>query len=257
MRRSAIYLGRLRHRRLDAWSRTFTHRVWHVLLDLDELPELVRQIPILSHNRFNLLGFDDSDHMRPERSDVRSKLAAWLEAEGVAPPEGRVLLLTNLRQLGHVFNPVSFYYCHDRSGALRHVVAEVNSTFGETCCYLLESSGGGPAGVVRDEHDKVFHVSPFQPVDGSYRFRVTPPGERLTVHIDLLREGLRVFDATLSAERRRLSTATLAGALLRHPHVTLRNVALIHLHALRLWLRGAPFHAKPSPPEAAWRTRDA
>jgi DUF1365 family protein len=132
------------------------------------------------------------------------------------------------------------------------VVAEVNNTFGETYCYLLHGDGD----TVRHEEDKVFHVSPFQPVDGRYRFRITAPGPRLTAHIDVLRGGERAFDSTLSLERRELRSAELLRTVLRHPHTGLRTLFLIHYQALRLWLKRAPFYPKPAPPGGAWRTRD-
>jgi DUF1365 family protein len=191
--------------------------------------------------------------MGAEARPVRAKLEDWLTRQGVTPPGGRILVLTHLRVLGHVFNPISFFYCHDPEGRLRHVVAEVNNTFGETYCYLLDADP--EATVVRHEEDKVFHVSPFQPVDGRYRFRVTPAGERVTVHIDVLRDGGRRFDATLKAERRPLTGRSLLGTVLKHPHTGLRTLALIHFEALRLWLKKARFYSKPAPPAGAWRTR--
>ena len=251
MTASALYVGRVRHRRYGRPEHGFAYPVWHALVDLDELPELDRRLRLFSHNRFNLSGFDDRDHLGASRAPVRAKLESWLGHQGVDTDLGSVALLTHLRVLGGVFNPVSFFFCRDREGRLRYVVAEVNNTFGESCCYLLEGSDG----VVRDEADKTFHVSPFQPVAGRYRFRVTPPGERLTVHIDLLRDGERVFDSTLVAERRELSSRSLAATVLRHPHTGVRTLALIHYQALRLWLKKAPFHPKPELPAGAWRTR--
>mgnify|MGYP001813818153 FL=1 len=253
MASSALYVGRIRHRRMARPARVFSYRVWYALLDLDEVPDLARRIPLLSHNAFNLIGFDDRDHMGPVREDVRGKLERWLSGRGVEAPGGPILLLTHLRLAGHVFNPVSFFYCYDSDQRLRYVVAEVNNTFGETYCYLLEA-GVGDA-VVQAERDKVFHVSPFQPISGLYRFRVTPPGARLTVHIDVVRDGASAFDATLSAERRPLDSGTLVRTAARYPHFGLRTLGLIHSQALRLWLKRAPFFTKPDPPSGAWSTR--
>jgi DUF1365 family protein len=252
---SALYEGRIRHRRRGEVENAFSYRFWQVLLDLDEVDEISRRIPFFSHNRFNLVGFADRDHMGPEASPVRRKLASWFAARGLALPDGRVQLLAGLRHLGWAFDPVSFYYCFDRAEVLRWVVAEVNNTFGETFCYLLEAGGESSAAVVRQERAKVFHVSPFQPIDGHYRFRITPPAERLTVHIDIVREGDHTFDATLTGQRRPLTARTLLSTLLRHPHQTLATLALIHYQAARLWRKRAPFFAKPLPPADAWRTR--
>jgi DUF1365 family protein len=248
---TAIYRGRVRHRRTGGPKHEFSYPVWYLLVDLDELPRLDRRLPFFSHNRLNLTSFDDRDHMGPTRSDVRLKLIAWLRDRGVETEIGRVGLLTHLRILGHVFNPVSFYFVYDRDETLRHVVAEVNNTFGETYCYLLEVDGR----VVRHEEDKRFHVSPFQPVDGRYRFRITRPEDRLTAHIDVVRDEQRVFDSTLSLERRALSGGALVKTVARHPHLGLWTLGLIHYQALRLWLKKAPFFTKPEPPPGAWSTR--
>ena len=206
MSESALFLGRIRHRRLGSPVHEFDYPVWYVLVDLDELQELDRDLNFFSHNRFNLTGFDDRDHMGPEPKPVREKLETWLRQRGIESEIGRVQLLTHLRILGHVFNPVSFYFIRDAEERLRHAVAEVNNTFGETYCYLLDTDGSS----VRHDGDKLFHVSPFQPVDGRYQFRINEPGKRMTAHIDVLRDGGRVFDTTLSVKRRDLAQQLVA-----------------------------------------------
>lgn len=253
MTASALYVGRVRHRRTDGVRHAFSYAVWHALLDLDELPDLDRRLRLFSHNRFNLTGFDDRDHMRPQPGPLRAKLEAFLADRGIPPSGGPIRLLTHLRVLGSVFNPVAFFFCHRPDGRIEHVVAEVNNTFGETHCYVL--AGPEQRTVVRGEHDKALHVSPFQPVAGRYRFRITEPGARLTVHIDVLRDGCRPFDATLTANRLPFDDRTLAATVARHPHLALRTLGLIHWQALRLWLKRAPFFSKPAPPPGSWRTR--
>jgi DUF1365 family protein len=190
-------------------------------------------------------------HRRP----VKEKLAEWFDERHDSISLGRVLLLSQLRILGHVFNPVSFYFCHDRSGDLRRVVAEVNNTFGETYCYSLEAEPDQK--VVDASTDKVFHVSPFQSNDGRYRFQVSRPEERMTIRIDTYRDRRRAFAAELSVHRRPLTARSLAATLARHPHTGLMTLAFIHTQALRLWLKGAPFFPKPEPPAQSWRTRYA
>ena len=252
MHRSTLHVGRVRHRRMSNPRHEFEYPVWYALLDLDELEGLSSRVRFFSHNRFNLAGFDDRDHMGPTAEPVRDKLEGWLRSRGVQAPPAHVTLLTHLRILGHVFNPVSFFFCWDEGHSLQQVVAEVNNTFGETYCYLLGTDGE----VVRHEEDKVFHVSPFQPVDGRYRFRITAPGPRMTAHIDVLRDGERVFDSTLATTQRPLTGSSLLKTLARYPHTGLRTLALIHYQAVRLWLKRAPFFGKPEPPLGAWRARN-
>lgn len=247
---SALYRGRVRHRRTGDVEHRFAYPVWYLWLDLDDLVGLDRRLRLFSHNRFNLTGFDDRDHMGPDPRPVKEKLESWLRHRNVSTKVGKVMLLTHARVLGSVFNPVSFFFVHDRFRRLIHVVAEVNNTFGETYCYLLDAEGSG----VRHEENKVFHVSPFQPLGGRYRFRIFAPGSRLTAHIDVLRNGERVFDSALTLERRQLTDSALLQTVLRHPHTALRTLGLIHVQAFRLWLKRAPFFAKPDPPQEAWRT---
>lgn len=245
---SALYAGTVQHRRREPEENDFRYGLYQLLLNLDELPELADRIPFFGHNRFNLTAFHDVDHFRPEERPVREKLARWLEERGRELPAGPVLLLTNARVLGYVFNPVSYYYCLDPDRRLRFVVAEVSNTFGERYAYLLDDSPG-PGGAVISDRRKVFHVSPFMDVEGlGYRWTVGPPGEELTVHMDVVDGDETFFDATLRLERRPLDTGTLARALLRYPHTTARTIFRIHWQALKLWLRGVPVRTKPSPP---------
>ena len=119
MTASALYVGRVRHRRFGAPEHRFAYPVWHALVDLDELPELGRRLRLFSHNRFNLTGFDDRDHMGSGAALVREKLERWLRIRGAGGDLGSVTLLAHLRVLGGVFNPVSFFFCRDRRGRLR------------------------------------------------------------------------------------------------------------------------------------------
>jgi DUF1365 family protein len=247
-------VGRIRHRRHGTPEHQFSYGIWHALLDLDRIPETCAEVPLLSHNRFNLLGFHDRDHMGPHPGAVRDKLESWFASQGLELPAGRVLLLTGLRHLGYGFNPVSFYFCHDTADELMHVVAEVNNTFGETLCYLLDGSTGRR--VVRHREPKRFHVSPFHPVEGEYDFTITRPGDRLTIHMDLVRNGERIFDATLSSRRQPLTNRSLLAAVAHHAHLSALVVGRIHWQALRLWIKGAPFFSKPPMPKTAWRTHN-
>lgn len=246
---SALYVGTIRHRRLEPTPHEFRYRTYQVLLDLDEVEELARRIPWLGYNGPGLTSFHDTDHLGSRRAPVRDKLAAWLDAAGAEPDDDRVLLLTNLRVLGHVFNPVSYFFCLRADGSLRRIVAEVNNTFGDTLCYLLEDLRARGGRAVAATSRKRLHVSPFIGMeDIDYEWILTPPGPRLTVHIDETRRGRKFFDATLNLERRPLSAGSLARVMLRHPLTPLHTVARIHWQALRLWLKRVPVHRRPPPP---------
>jgi uncharacterized protein len=151
-----------------------------------------------------------------------------------------VLLLTNARVLGYVFNPLSVYWCHGADGALRCIVAEVHNTYGERHCYLLEPGDRG-----RAEADKAFYVSPFLTVDGRYRMSFSQPDERLSIQMELIQDGRRVFRASLTGRRRPMTVPVLLRMALRYPLMTARVSALIHYQGVKLWLRRVPKVRRP------------
>ena len=255
-RRSALLVGTVAHRRHRPAVHAFRYGVYHALLDVDELPELDRTLPGFGYNRPAVTGFRDTDHLGPAALPVRLKLARWLAAQGVELPPGRVQVVCNLRVLGHVFDPVSWWFCHDADDRLVLVVAEVNNTFGESHPYLLDDLEVRPDGLVRARSDKAFHVSPFLAIDGHrYRFTFRPPrahadtGAPVRVHMEVVDEQGPVLDATQDERRVALTARNLRRALRRYPLVTLRTVYLIHRQALRLWRQRVPFHRKPAAPE--------
>jgi DUF1365 family protein len=147
-----------------------------------------------------------------------------------------------------VFNPVSFWLCHDGTGALRVVIAEVTNTYGDRHSYLCHRADGGPIGPEDEmQATKVFHVSPFQPVEGGYSFRFDIRPERISIRIDYS-AGRGGLIATLVGPRRPLTNGAILGACLRRPFGSRRVLALIHWQALKLWWKGATFRHRPAPP---------
>ena len=155
------------------------------------------------------------------------------------PSIERVLVLTQLRVLGYVFNPVSFYWCYAEDGSLACIVAEVSNTFGERLPYLLRGDA------LRYDSEKRLHVSPFMPMEQRYTWQFSEPEERILARIDLHDAAGKPFVATLAAERVELTNASLARFLVRYPLMPLKVTALIHLQAVRLWWKRVPFHRKP------------
>jgi uncharacterized protein len=252
-RHSALYVGTVHHRRRRPSVHAFRYRSYHVLLDLAELEELDREVKGFGYGRWAVTTFRDGDHFGAHDRPVRAKLERWLASQGVALPTGPVRVLTNLRVFGHVFNPVSWWYCFHPDGELGLVVAEVHNTFGESHGYVLADLRPGAGDTLEATASKVFHVSPFLPIDGlTYRFTLVPPGARVLAHVDVADPEGPVFDATQAGRRVPLTSWSLARVLVTHPLETVRTVVLIHLQAFRLWRRRVPFHRKPVPPPSGF-----
>lgn len=231
--------GHVMHRRLAPMAHGFRYGLVMYRLDLDELDALDARLRLFGVDRARPVSFRRADHL----PDVRAVLAG----HGVDGPIDRIELVTNCRVFGYVFNPVSFFFCY--AGArLSAIVCEVNNTFGESHTYVLPVE---PGAQVWDEK-KVFHVSPFFTLDGTYRFRFQVSPGHLDARIDLHRDGRAVFVSRLSLDRRPLTDAGVAAALVRYPFVTAKIIAAIHWEALRLWWKGATYHPKPAyDPESA------
>ena len=212
--RPCLYRVTVRHSRRAPVRNAFRYGSYMWLFDLDRPPRLPWPFS-------GLAGYRQTDHV-----DVRAEL----ERAGV--DAARILVLTNTRVLGYVFNPISVYWCYDRSGKLSAHVAEVHNTYGRRHAYVLPADGR--ESVVT----KTMYVSPFYPVDGSYRIRISEPGETLSVSVILEREGDQPFRAGLTGRRQDATAWTLLRALIRYPAAPLRGRALIQFQGLRLWRRG-------------------
>ena len=242
---SALYAGQVRHRRFNPVPHEFSYRVSYLLLDLAEIPGLLADCPFFSARRPAPVRFSRADHLgdptEPLDESVRREAAATLGRR----PEGRIELLTMPRYWGYGFNPVSFFYCYDRAGALDAVVAEVSNTpWLERHCYVMDARGRS-AGSLSFALKKEFHVSPFFPMEMDYRWVFSRPGPGLAVHMENFKDGAQVFDVTMGLRRRPLTGLTLARSLAEHPFMTGKVVGAIYWQALLLKLKGAPFFTHP------------
>jgi uncharacterized protein len=248
-----IGIGQVRHARLRPVAHRFSYPTAFLLLPMRTLRE--EPSVALARNRFGLIAFHDADH-----GDGRSDSLAWLEEvlarEGVDAADGEIWLQCYPRILGHTFKPVSFWFCHRADGSLAAIVTEVNNTFGERHCYLLRhDAAGGPVAFGRElRAAKVFHVSPFCAVEGSYRFRFlrTTAGDgelpRTVARIDHHDTDGLLLQTSVAGTLRPLTAGALRRLFMRMPWLMVGVVARIHWQALALWLKGVPFFRKPPPP---------
>jgi DUF1365 family protein len=248
-RHSALYVGHVMHARLRPRRHRLAYRVYSMLLDIDELPALDRSLRLFSVGRFNLFSFHPADHGDGSGTDLRAQIESRLSAGGLRAG-GAIRLLTMPRLLGHVFNPLSVWFCHAPGGpdaALQAILYEVNNTFGERHSYLIPVDDPAAA-IVTQRCDKQMHVSPFLGMAMGYRFRVLPPQAQLSIGISVHDAQGAVLNAQLDGERRSLSDAALLRVFASHPLLTLKVVAAIHWEALRLWLKRVPLHPHPPAP---------
>jgi DUF1365 family protein len=249
-----LCFGQVRHKRLLPTLHAFAYRVYFLRLPLRSLAQQPCSTRWFSHNRFNLLSFHDSDH-----GDGQRALTAWaddvLASEGITDADGEIWLQTFPRVLGYVFNPVSFWFFHRKDGSLRAILSAVQNTFGEKHCYLLDTGTAMPYGIEL-QAKKVFHVSPFFPVDGGYRFRFmratrkvgSGKRESTVARIDYGDDRGTLLQTSVSGSASQLTDASVAKAFFLYPLMTLGVIAKIHWQALRLWIKRIPFFTKPEAP---------
>jgi len=238
--RSHLLEGTVSHRRSRPVAYALEHDVYYFALDLSELDEFDRALRLVSRNRRNVLQFRDDDHWPAPATDLRATVLEHLRAAGEDPTGWRITLVTNLRVLGYVFNPASFYLCRDAASQLRVVVVEVHNTHLERHLYTLRPRIDGRHFVASMEKD--FYVSPFIDMEGRYTVHMQDDPTGLRIAINERQGDAPLLSTSLVLERRRLTNRSVLRMLIRHPFVTHRTTALIHWHALRLWRKGVPFH---------------
>lgn len=246
--RSAVYEGTVHHRRRVPHAHAFAYRMAQLYLDLDELDRVFAGRWLWSVGRRNLAEFRRGDYLAPDALPLAEAVRQRVQQVTGQRPAGPIRLLTHLRYAGYVFNPVSFYYCYGADGqTLECILAEITNTpWKERHAYVLPVDSAIRRGrVLGWTFPKTFHVSPFMPLARDYAWRFTVPGQDLHVHMDVLREGEREFDASLALRRLPLTGATLARVLWRYPLMTGQVIGAIHWQALRLWLKRNPVHDHP------------
>jgi len=246
---SNLFMGHVEHERFVPAAHRLRYDLFVYALDLSELERLARRLPLFGYNRPRPTALHDRDYLAQEPGSIRRKLLAAVAPHLPVETVARIVMVTSPRLLGHVFNPVSFYYCFDSREHLLAAVAEVNNTFGEKHVYVLPGSGGSETGFpARYRADKAFHVSPFNTMDGSYTFQFGDIRQELDVQIDLHRDGAHIMRARLLGEPRPLTAVNHLKTLLRHPLRPHLTIPRIYWEAYKLhFRRRLTYHDKPVP----------
>ena len=295
---SCLYECQVMHARFSPRQHQFLYRIFLFAIDLDELDLLHRKFALFSVNRANLYSFRERDFLptgepmhncragsptaplssvhapsaagsaTPPYNNLKARITAYLAERGVDLTGGRVMLVTLPRVFGYLFNPVSFYFCYDRTGAPVAALAEVTNTFKEMKPYFLgpdtrspslstfnlqpstsdRAAGADSASTFSLRTPKHFYVSPYTDVDVAFDFALRPPTDKLSIQIDDYIGAERTLTSTLTGPRRELTGARLAWYLVKYPLLTLRIIGLIHWHAFLLWLKRVPWFTKSARP---------
>jgi DUF1365 family protein len=231
---AALYVCQLRHVRTEPIRNDFTYRTYLWLIDLDRPPRMHGPLRFLA-------GFRASDHLGDPALPLRENVDRYLAQHGIDLSSGRVLMLTGARVLGHVFNPLSVYWCYGREGDLRCVIAEVHNTYGGMHCYLLT-----PDELGRASADKQFYVSPFIPIEGTYRMLLPEPDDRLALSIRLDQPGRAPFVASLRGVRRPATPWNVLRTAVRLPLAPQLVSIRIRVQGIKLYLRGLKVIPRPT-----------
>ncbi|MFO7714129.1 DUF1365 family protein [Desulfosarcina sp.] len=246
---SKLYTGIVEHERFQPTSHRLTYKLYLYALDLAELEALDQWLPLFGYNRLRPVSVYDRDYLGRQSLSIRRKVLEHVSAHVSTDDVDRIVLVTSPRLLGYVFNPASFYFCFSRSGRLLAALTEVNNTFGEKHVYVLsdnlQEKGAFPA---RFQADKVFHVSPFNNMEGTYRFTFADIREKLDICIDLHRQGEHILRARLQGDPLPLTPFNHMKTVLRHPIWPHLTISRIYREAFKLFfIRKLDFFSKPVP----------
>ncbi|HQR08637.1 MAG TPA: DUF1365 domain-containing protein [Gemmatales bacterium] len=245
---SCIYHGYVEHTRLHPLRHQFRYSAFMMYLDLAELDQVFRDAWFWSTRRPTVAWFRRRDHLGDPHEPLDEAVRDLVEQQIGTRPAGPIRLLTNLRYFGYVMNPVSYYYCFDELENLQAVVAEIHNTpWGERHCYVITPRNSQSSdGVIRFDHQKAFHVSPFMPMDLQYHWQFKTPGPELDVKISLSREQRHIFHAELTLTRLPFTRWNRTRTLVRFPFMTAKIIAAIYWQAFRLRLKKFPYYAHPN-----------
>lgn len=242
-RGSAIYEGWVSHRRSTPIEHAFRYRIFLPLFDLDELPELLDDVPLWSARRRALARFRRSDYLGDPAVPLADAARDLVAERTGHRPGGAVRLLANPRYLGVGFNPVSFYFLSGDDGVEAMIAEVTNTPWGERRSYVLEAGDEGLTG----SFEKQLHVSPFMPMEQRYEWSASDSGDRLGISIrNHDADGNRVFEASLALRRREITPRALREMLFRYPPMTISTIARIYMNAVRLKVKGAPYFSPPA-----------
>ena len=245
--KSAIYRGSVFHSRKKPFDHEFKYSLYMAYVNLKEINNILPNSFLWGINKKALISFNRRDYLeRPEKKLIDAAKNLVFERIG-KKIKGPIYLLAHLRTFGHCFNPVSFYYCFDKSEKnIDAIIAEVTNTpWKQRYCYVLDCQNSEKKNIFKNIKDKELHVSPFFPMNHEYHFSISKPEKTITIKIDNLNQGVKVHEALLSLNKEDFSKKSLIKALINFPFMTVKVVTAIHWQAIKLWFKGAKIYNNP------------
>lgn len=230
-----LYNAKIHHKRFHPNVNEFNYSGYYMKFSLDEMHSLKSKL--FSVNTFNLFSFYEADHGYKDGSSLKKWAVDMLNKSNVIDFNGQIILQTFPRVLGYVFNPVSFWYCY-QEGKLLAVICEVNNTFGESHNYVLKNAPAEKIATL----NKIFHVSPFYDIEGKYDFDFKTQN---FVRINYSFNDKLQLTTSLKGQEIPFTDQSLLKLFFKYPFYTIFIVFLIHLQALKLYMKKNKFYSKP------------
>ncbi|MDZ4836342.1 MAG: DUF1365 domain-containing protein [Candidatus Melainabacteria bacterium] len=248
------------HTRYSPKLHKFRYPHMMFLFDLDELEVLEKKLKLFSHNGDRLYNFQDRDFLDEGAQPLKSRVYKLLRENNFEEIPTQILVLTNPRILGYVFNPISIYFCIRKNDEPMAVICEVCNTFFERKAYFIDTSNLQPGTLIEHEQTKNFYISPFCKPDDVLKFRIEMPSENFEVSATTFRNGEKIMEAKMKGTSIELSNENLRKCAVRYPFGTMVAIARIHYQAMLLYLKKIPFFAKEEFPEQQtdlWRPHNS
>ncbi len=237
---SCIYNGIVKHQRFKPVKHSLKYKTFSLLIDLDELESLAKEISIFSLNKFNIFSFYTKDHGERDGSSIKDWVLKNIKKFNINNNITKIKLLCYPRIFGYVFNPLSIFYCYENNN-LRAIFYEVKNTFNEQHTYIFKIKNDEK---IEQKCKKKFYVSPFMDMETYYNFRLLDPKEKLSVFIKQTDKKETILTATQTGDRKELSSKQLIINFFKYPFMTIKIIGSIHYEALLLWKKGAIFRKR-------------
>ncbi|MCZ4273505.1 DUF1365 domain-containing protein [Maritalea porphyrae] len=245
---NAIYKGTVTHKRLRPIKHGLSYGVFNLLVDCDEIEQLAKKLKFFSHNKPNIVSLYDKDF--GDSKNIKAYLQTLAQKAVPDLSITKFKMLTYPRIFGYAFNPITVYFGLDEAGKTRLMIYEVNNTFGQRHTYVIPAEQRED-GMIWQNCDKQFYVSPFNDVSGNYTFHVTPISEKLTVGVALRDDEGPLLNAFFAGQRQELTDSQLIKAIVGTGWMTAKVMLGIHLEALKLWVKGVKLKPRPDAPNSA------